>query len=1379
MRATPWTILDACAVRNELSGEPSDADAEVGRGRRGSVADVSVRIPEDDEGDERLVWQFAIADFDIGFQVLENSVVVQESIRYSASPLWVEGQLEAVKRGSTYTLRWDNSYSLVRGKSIKYRFLVVSKSAYEAAEAAALDWSSRQDQDRADPRRRSSGDRPPLRSRLSSRLELEKTLTEEQISKEQRVLIQSLEAAVMDLVATFMTKPDCPIHEGGVRNFVLAFENVLRNGIKEEFFRAWPEEPYCGFLLESANVLRDDEGLVNNAKRVHLHRCGRFIGWTRARAFLFMALTNHMLHRAFENLIKRRAIVEKFYNPYSVLFIYSTASEIASLLSALNAVQFLISPVVDGTPLEVMELPFNLRQYNADGSFPDGQELLDNMGDVHYSTVSDDDIDSITTLDHCSVARYMLHNEPLRTSTIARADQLCIPLAVNKQCPYAAVQIRVEAQDLMISIIGDKKASLCESKLIDNQWTEIVLRVRPEGQHESICLLIDNSFSLVRSKTIEYRTVVITSEAYDSGWDACFEIAQSISWKLVARAGALRCEEYMVSQLSKEQAQLELSTQETEDSNDAVAPDILGILPSSLITRPVSYIVGGFISPDGSQPLECGVCMTPFSFFSRQIECPSCGIHVCSHCSRHDIPGDNRRLRRDKVCDRCFVKKMDEERKKRKQGDAGTSGAECAAYAALRVDPKMQKYFKMLSFGVPHKAVAQKMLQDEVTAEVVQTFVAGPSGVGESENSPESSARASSSSKAFGRGNSFRKVHWQSLEASIASETIWSRVTTRRKTAPVRLSANDYQALQELFGHSVNSSSAKPKRKVKQKFSALDSRRSNNISIGLSRFKSAGGIEKILTSIQSCDLEYLTLERLSTLEEISPNAVEVKRYTNFRGSLSKLDDAERFLVNMCQIPRVTEKFPLQLDELMERVKLISGACTEIFHSERLARCFELVLAIGNMLNAGTELEDAQGITLGSLLKLSETKAIDGSMTLLQFIVKLIHDRGESDVLLFTGDLSSVSEAKRHSNVICIGQFKSLQSGIRQLEQEINEELVIDRERFEKEEDRRIKVLKTRQMSSIVSERGQKSVAFVPNSGPAAVDRSGLLQAIRARAGDASGADHSSKAEDSSSQQQMARNLLLKAIEARGTKESTSASVEKEENVKKPHTSQVPNSDQQSEPLDPRAALFASIRQRSKNDLDTTNSDSAETPKKLCNVEDSHGASENQNARSALLEGIRNRASNSSTSNPRANLLAAIRGAGPARQSSESALGTKASELTTEQSVRRTYVLGTNRFITVMRDRLLTIKAAFEELEVEIDAMRVAWESTSRYLGEDPASCPSTYAMNLLNRFMLDVKVAKSLLARKGLRFANGAEALFPNIGRYLLLHIILQLIECC
>jgi hypothetical protein len=170
--------------------------------------------------------------------------------------------------------------------------------------------------------------------------------------------------------------------------------------------------------------------------------------------------------------------------------------------------------------------------------------------------------------------------------------------------------------------------------------------------------------------------------------------------------------------------------------------------------------------------------------------------------------------------------------------------------------------------------------------------------------------RESSSSRGFNRRDStFRKVFWTSLETKKANETIWARVTARRKTAPITLSPQDFQELEYLFGNPTAASPAQSKEKSvkKTKFSALDSRRSNNISIGLSQFKAVGGADVILKALRSCDLEFLTVDRLTNLQDIAPNSVEVKRYTNFRGSRSCLEPAERFLVGMCEISRVTDK----------------------------------------------------------------------------------------------------------------------------------------------------------------------------------------------------------------------------------------------------------------------------------------------------------------------------------------------------------------------------------------------------------------------------------------------------------------------------------------
>ncbi|GMF17886.1 unnamed protein product [Phytophthora fragariaefolia] len=253
-------------------------------------------------------------------------------------------------------------------------------------------------------------------------------------------------------------------------------------------------------------------------------------------------------------------------------------------------------------------------------------------------------------------------------------------------------------------------------------------------------------------------------------------------------------------------------------------------------------------------------------------------------------------------------------------------GGDNPEYSALQNDPSMAKYFKMLNFGVPPSGVAQKMAQNNVSPQTIAIFVAGPDG---------SHALSSSVEPGYGnamvlficcaisnslldlhrkrelnrRDSTFRKVYWTSLDTKKVNQTIWARVTSRRKTAPITLSPQDLEELEFLFGNRIAASPVQSKEKKAKKtmFSALDPRRSNNILIGLSQFKALGGTEAILAALKRCDFEFLTVERLTSLQDIAPTSVEAKRYTNFKGSRSRLGPSEKFLVEMCNISRVAEK----------------------------------------------------------------------------------------------------------------------------------------------------------------------------------------------------------------------------------------------------------------------------------------------------------------------------------------------------------------------------------------------------------------------------------------------------------------------------------------
>ncbi|KAF4127612.1 Formin Homology 2 Domain [Phytophthora infestans] len=1361
--------------------------------RRGSVADISIPIPsvaaQSDDPQDCLLWQFQLQEYDVGFQLLENGAVVQEFGRFKATeqgdtestintmvvphPLHVdaleptmEGRFDDVTPESVYTLRWDNSYSLVRHKEVKYRFLVTSNRVVAAAELAVQESQSRS-QRRA--RRAAAG--LPL-AHLAKTLEKERAMNDEERKVENERVAANLEQTVMDIVSIFIAKPDSPLHEGAIRPFILALEAVLCHGIKEEFLDVWPEAPFYEFLIETQHVLRDDMGIVARVQAGEPPSNLQHLGWNKSRSFLLLALNKGVLQRAFENLTKRRTVVEKYYESRALLYKYDDARRIASFLSALNGVTFLLAayPHDECDKDDQPPFPRNLKQCAPEAPLLGNEISFQNDVDGDSSVVRfmEENPDEIKQLQNCSVPRYILHGEPFQDIGIGRSSVELLSIDDVEGAPVVLAQVQVQTQDILLSVATRDGQDLTKPTRFSasDEWIELVMRFKssPAG---GLALKLDNAYSMVRSKQVQVRYVSVDAAAYVAAWEGCLEMARSISWNHASRTGGERCAKYMASQHQKEETEVMFQRKQRGDSDQEMDDGITGFR-TSLLSNPVSYI-GGLLSSEDS-PEACDQCLAPFSFFSRQHECPCCKKIVCIQCCRHhvQINGKGSQL---KVCDRCFIQEKDKERAriantKRKHDD---DGGERPEYAALRRDPSMDKYFKMLSFGVPSSGVAQKMTQDEMPPDKIAVFVAGPDGSNASRIGRTSKKERSGSRGLNRRDSTFRKVYWTSLDTKKANETIWARVTARRKTAPITLSPQDFQELEFLFGNPTAASSSQSKEKTakKIKFSALDSRRSNNISIGLSQFKAVGGAEAILSALQRCDFEFLTVDRLTNLQDIAPNSVEVKRYTNFKGSRSRLEPAEKFLVEICEISRVTEKikallfasqFKHQQQKLRNRIRVITQACYEVLRSERLARCFELVLAIGNLLNTGTELEGAQGITLASLLKLSETKAIDQSMTLLQFSIKLIHDRGEGDVLLFTNDLSTLAEARRYSNVICDSQARALQHEIIKLGQEIKEDMVEDLKRFNGAEalrKRQFEHRKAQQHRPAMIQSNRELNNLRDGSSGA---QNTVLDATRQRGAIDSGTRVRKNGVTASNQ----HAAMLAAIRTRGNGGDTIST-------------KLDRGDTLSPASASHAALLNAIRKRPQklqnaSDLNGDDLTRVGGAHEATSAEQTkHNRSDAAGTRSALLASIKQRHSDSAadqngafTLDPQAALLVAIwQQAKKPMDSMPTGNGVGGSSKEDEEFEPRQYKMD-SKFISIMRERLMSIKAAFEDIEMDLEALHSVWEGTARYLAEDSCASSTEYVFGLLNRFLLDVKVAKTLLFRKGLNFASEANALLPR-----------------
>jgi len=213
-----------------------------------------------------------------------------------------------------------------------------------------------------------------------------------------------------------------------------------------------------------------------------------------------------------------------------------------------------------------------------------------------------------------------------------------------------------------------------------------------------------------------------------------------------------------------------------------------------------------------------------------------------------------------------------------------------------------------------------------------------------------------------------------------------------------------------------------PKKMKKKITSCLDNTRRQNLSIGLRSFKDISSPNSIGHYVSCLDVNKFTAEQLTRLEEMLPTDAEIKSVerhvkdmekdlekerksnpqsnesapSSHKSAIEMLEPAESFVIGFANIERAKAKLSIltfmrtlepQVKELLLNFNTLGSACEQVTTSpSRLTSLLLEVLAVGNIMNEGTEKGGAKGITVDSLLKLTNTRSVCKSMTVLDYIV---------------------------------------------------------------------------------------------------------------------------------------------------------------------------------------------------------------------------------------------------------------------------------------------------------------------------------------------------------------------------------------------------------
>ncbi|XP_062869378.1 protein diaphanous homolog 3 isoform X2 [Trichomycterus rosablanca] len=232
------------------------------------------------------------------------------------------------------------------------------------------------------------------------------------------------------------------------------------------------------------------------------------------------------------------------------------------------------------------------------------------------------------------------------------------------------------------------------------------------------------------------------------------------------------------------------------------------------------------------------------------------------------------------------------------------------------------------------------------------------------------------------------------------------------------------------------------KKRIKE-LKVLDPKIAQNLSIFLGSFRLP--YEEIRRMIVEVDEEQLTEPMIQNLVKHLPEQEQLNALAKYKNEYSSLSEPEQFGVVMSSVKRLRPRlnsilFRLQFEEQVSHLRpdmlAVSAACEEVRKSKAFTKLLELVLLMGNYMNAGSRNAQSYGFDLSSLCKLKDTKSADQKSTLLHFLAEVCEEK-YSDVLKFIDELQLVDRASRVSAENLERSLKQMEKQLLQLEKDLD------------------------------------------------------------------------------------------------------------------------------------------------------------------------------------------------------------------------------------------------------------------------------------------------------------------------------------------------------
>uniref|UniRef100_A0A8C5CL57 Diaphanous related formin 2 n=1 Tax=Gadus morhua TaxID=8049 RepID=A0A8C5CL57_GADMO len=202
--------------------------------------------------------------------------------------------------------------------------------------------------------------------------------------------------------------------------------------------------------------------------------------------------------------------------------------------------------------------------------------------------------------------------------------------------------------------------------------------------------------------------------------------------------------------------------------------------------------------------------------------------------------------------------------------------------------------------------------------------------------------------------------------------------------------------------------------------------------------------EEIRDIVLQVDEERLSESLIQNLIKNLPEQKQLSALAELKGEYEELVESEQFGIVMSSVkllrPRLNGilfklTFEEQVNNIRPDIMSVTFACEEVKKSESFSKLLELVLLVGNYMNAGSRNAQTFGFNISFLCKLRDTKSVEHNITLLHFLAELCQEK-HPEIMSFPDELEHVESASRVPAEILSSSLSNMEKQIQRLESDI-------------------------------------------------------------------------------------------------------------------------------------------------------------------------------------------------------------------------------------------------------------------------------------------------------------------------------------------------------